>query len=164
MPLPDRPHAHVRASDDDRERVATALRDSYSEGRLTMDEFQDRLERAYAARTHGELTILTADLPVRVTYPPPPVPAMEVSREVYWRRFREIAIRYAVWCIFLISIWVVTGAHASFWPIWPIIVFGFIAATRILGIEQRERRRMVRAARRQQRQEERMRRRGGPLV
>lgn len=53
----------IRASDSDRERVVTALREAYTEGRLTLDEFEERTSTAYAARTWGELRALTDDLP-----------------------------------------------------------------------------------------------------
>ncbi|MEU6117965.1 DUF1707 domain-containing protein [Streptomyces sp. NPDC047117] len=54
----------LRASDADRDRVAEILRDALAEGRLRMEEFDERLEAAYEARTYGELEPLTADLPV----------------------------------------------------------------------------------------------------
>ncbi|MFI9027414.1 DUF1707 domain-containing protein [Streptomyces sp. NPDC053560] len=54
----------LRASDADRDRVAEILRDALAEGRLRMEEFDERLEAAYQARTYGELEPLTADLPV----------------------------------------------------------------------------------------------------
>ncbi|WP_431044205.1 DUF1707 SHOCT-like domain-containing protein [Streptomyces sp. P1-3] len=66
--LPD-----LRASDAERERVADALRDAVAEGRLTMEEFEERLDAAYRARTHGELAPLVRDLPAsgRVAVPEP---------------------------------------------------------------------------------------------
>jgi hypothetical protein len=39
------------------------LRAGFAEGRLTQDELDDRVARAYAARTYGQLWTLTADLP-----------------------------------------------------------------------------------------------------
>ncbi|MDT0435862.1 MULTISPECIES: DUF1707 domain-containing protein [Streptomyces] len=63
----------LRASDADRDRVAEILRDALAEGRLDMEEFEERLEAAYRARTYGELTPLTRDLPVPGV-PVPPVP------------------------------------------------------------------------------------------
>jgi hypothetical protein len=57
------PAPGLRASDADRERVATALRRHHLDGRLDTDELQDRLGRCYAARTAGELAALTGDLP-----------------------------------------------------------------------------------------------------
>ncbi|MFI1353358.1 DUF1707 domain-containing protein [Streptomyces sp. NPDC020898] len=53
----------LRASDADRERVAEVLRDALAEGRLDMTEFEERLDATYQARTYGELTPITRDLP-----------------------------------------------------------------------------------------------------
>jgi hypothetical protein len=53
----------IRASDNDRERVVAALRVAYTEGRLTLDEFEERTSAAYASRTWGDLRELTGDLP-----------------------------------------------------------------------------------------------------
>jgi hypothetical protein len=53
----------IRASDADRERTAALLREHHAEGRLTPEEFNDRLDRVFAARTIGELDALLADLP-----------------------------------------------------------------------------------------------------
>ena len=53
----------LRASDADRERVAEVLRDALAEGRLDMEEFEERLDATYKARTYGELAPITRDLP-----------------------------------------------------------------------------------------------------
>ncbi|WP_103532493.1 DUF1707 domain-containing protein [Streptomyces sp. SM11] len=53
----------MRASDAERERIAELLREAVAEGRLDMDEFDQRLETTYKARTHGELEPLVQDLP-----------------------------------------------------------------------------------------------------
>lgn len=60
----------MRASDSERERVAERLREAVAEGRLDMEEFGQRLEAAYSARTHGELTPLVRDLPAAGTVVP----------------------------------------------------------------------------------------------
>ncbi len=52
----------LRASDADRERVVAVLAEAASDGRLTLDEHAQRVHRAYAARTLGELARLTEDL------------------------------------------------------------------------------------------------------
>lgn len=59
----------LKASDADRERVVTALRDASADGRLTPDELGERLEAALFARTHGELAAITADLGWPSGYP-----------------------------------------------------------------------------------------------
>ncbi len=51
------------ASHADRERAVDVLRAGYAEGRLGQPEFDDRVARAYTARTLGELSLLVADLP-----------------------------------------------------------------------------------------------------
>ncbi|WP_089300329.1 DUF1707 SHOCT-like domain-containing protein [Haloechinothrix alba] len=54
---------YLRASDADRERVVRHLQTAFSEGRLTMVEFETRVESAYAARTFADLEPLAVDLP-----------------------------------------------------------------------------------------------------
>ncbi|MBF6215634.1 DUF1707 domain-containing protein [Nocardia puris] len=55
--------ADIRAADADRERVASALASHTGAGRLTLDEFSERVAAAYRARTMGELSVITSDLP-----------------------------------------------------------------------------------------------------
>jgi hypothetical protein len=55
----------IRASDVDREAVVTTLREAYTAGRLTLDEFDERMTAAYAGKTWGDLRALTADLPIQ---------------------------------------------------------------------------------------------------
>jgi hypothetical protein len=55
----------IRASDADRDVVVDALREAYTEGRLTADEFDERMSAAYVSRTWGQLRELTVDLPVQ---------------------------------------------------------------------------------------------------
>ena len=54
----------IRAADADRDRVVEVLNAAYGEGRLSKDEYDDRVGAALAARTYGDLDQLTADLPV----------------------------------------------------------------------------------------------------
>jgi hypothetical protein len=83
---PDPGQDLIRISDADRFRVAEVLREAAGEGRLDLDELDQRLEAAYAAKTYADLVPLTADLPVtgaaqppvpRPAGPPVPVPAHE---------------------------------------------------------------------------------------
>ena len=75
----DRPDpARFRISDEDRHQVAEVLRQAAGEGRIDLEELDERLEATYRAKTYGELVPITADLPVRTTgslpAPPPSVP------------------------------------------------------------------------------------------
>jgi Domain of unknown function (DUF1707)/Cell wall-active antibiotics response 4TMS YvqF len=93
----------MRASDEDRRRVVDGLREHLVAGRLTLDEFSERVDRAHAARTVGELEAVTGDLP-----PAPPSPAQtrkpkrwtvavmgELARRSRWR-VAEHAVAIAV--------------------------------------------------------------------
>ena len=77
--MTDRP---IRASDNERESVVDVLRDAYTEGRLTLEEFEERTSAAYASKTWTDLRELTGDLPVEPVlgadlpqWRPYPVPA-----------------------------------------------------------------------------------------
>jgi hypothetical protein len=59
----------LRASDADRERVVALLTQAAGDGRLTLGEHAERAERAYAARTLGELSVLTTDLAAPAAQP-----------------------------------------------------------------------------------------------
>ena len=69
----NRPHdpSSMRISDADRQRVADVLRDAAGEGRLDLDELEERLELAFAAKTYGELVPITLDLQSSGPVPPP---------------------------------------------------------------------------------------------
>ena len=54
----------LRISDDDRHKVAEVLRQAAGEGRIDLEELDERLEATYAAKTYGELVPITADLPM----------------------------------------------------------------------------------------------------
>ncbi|WP_175408549.1 DUF1707 domain-containing protein [Streptomyces sp. TRM64462] len=72
----------MRASDTEREQIAERLREAVAEGRLDMTEFEERLDAAYKARTHGELEPLVRDLPV--TAPAPGLASRTEPGSVVW--------------------------------------------------------------------------------
>ncbi|MFF8955808.1 DUF1707 domain-containing protein [Streptomyces sp. NPDC014894] len=87
----------MRASDTDRERIAERLREAVAEGRLTMEEFEERLDVAYRARTQSELLPLVRDLPAEGV-----VPGADSSRltgSTRWRVGARAASRkgFAFW-------------------------------------------------------------------
>jgi hypothetical protein len=106
----------VRVSDDDRQRVVEALRTHTAEGRLTLDEFAERVGEAWAARTHGDLRSVLRELPVPA--PPPPPAARE--RERYARPRSGGA---PVWL--LVAALVVVGSVLMSHFAWWLIPIGF---------------------------------------
>jgi len=113
----------IRASDAERERVATELREHAAEGRLDVDELDERLQQAYTARTRGDLERLTCDLPAAPAPQPPP----PTVRERGWG-LAERAGSYVGVMVILIDIWEVSGAgYPRF--IWPAIGWGLALVT-----------------------------------
>lgn len=138
--------AGLRAGDSDRDRVAATLATAFAEGRLTRDEYEQRVAAAHRAVTFGDLAPLTADLPGTVTptatpapaapvasAPPAPVPAPAVTAPDARRR-KGLAAAWATWAgvsLLMVVIWlgsVVTRGEdrdiPSFWPIWVIGPWG----------------------------------------
>jgi uncharacterized RDD family membrane protein YckC len=76
------PRERMRASDTDRERAVAFLHDAATEGRLSAEELDDRITRAFAATTYGELDLLVGDLPM-----PVPITAARPARADWWPRF-----------------------------------------------------------------------------
>jgi Domain of unknown function (DUF1707)/Cell wall-active antibiotics response 4TMS YvqF len=84
MDRPDPPP--VLASDAERHDAVVALRDAAVEGRLTLDEFSERVERAELARTADDLTAVLAGLPAQ---PPGAADAPSRHRAVFSRLQRS---------------------------------------------------------------------------
>lgn len=69
----------LRIGDAERDAAAERLRESFAQGRLTMDEFNERLSTALAATTQSQLSQLTRDLP-HTSVPSPPLPQPQSAR------------------------------------------------------------------------------------
>jgi hypothetical protein len=110
----------------DRERTAGVLRAAYTEGRLTQDELDERVGRAYAARTYGDLWSLTADLPAGpLPYPsagpyPHAAPAVPPAAEpdTSWHSAAALVITALVIFTLAALVTAIATAHAQ-----PIIHF-----------------------------------------
>jgi len=63
--------ARLRISDEERHQVAEVLRQAAGEGRIDLDELDERLEATFAAKTYADLVPITADLPAIGTKPMP---------------------------------------------------------------------------------------------
>ncbi|MGN9786761.1 DUF1707 SHOCT-like domain-containing protein [Nonomuraea sp. ZG12] len=123
----------MRASDVDRDKVAAVLREHTAEGRITMDEFNERLEQLYKSKTYGELARLTADLPdvdLRNNRPakitPQPVAkqaGMHPGMRAAWSAWAGAsAINWAIWLIISLT----AGDFVYPWPLWVMGPWGAI--------------------------------------
>jgi hypothetical protein len=145
------PEPHLRAADADRAAVAEALGRHMSAGRLTVAEYDERLARAYAARTYGELAEVTADLPApEPVAPPAPASAPQPVAGpagcgggwgAGWGPWGASGMR-AAWgswlttAVIVIGIWAITSMAAGaiyFWPMWVIGPWGIVLLARTLG-------------------------------
>jgi hypothetical protein len=126
------PEPHLRAADTDRAAVATVLGEHMAAGRLTVDEYDERLARAYAAKTYGELAELTADLPTTRPHVPAPRPAGSHPAPVCapggdpqssWRAWLTTSL-------IVMTIWAATSLASwelhYFWPVWVIGPWGAV--------------------------------------
>jgi len=117
----------TRASDAERERCATLLREAFAEGRLELHELEGRLDRARAARTRRDLRGLVADLP--------PDHVARAGRAL--SRLDRLALR-AHATVFggvssgLTGLWVAFG-QGDFWPAWFVAPAAAVLATHAGG-------------------------------
>jgi hypothetical protein len=101
-------------SDAERERAVDRLREAAGEGRLTTEEFSERIDRAYAARTHGDLDDALSGLPK------PAVPRRRRTKE----RLQRLVLWFVPVNVICIAVWALTGAEAHFWPKWVLLGTG----------------------------------------
>jgi hypothetical protein len=134
------PEPHLRAADADRTAVATVLGQHMTAGRLTVDEYDERLARAYAAKTYGELDQLTADLPATRPHPRASRPASAPPAQVGAPGSRGDAhSSWRAWLttsLIVVTVWLATSLAAwelhYFWPIWVIGPWGAVLLAQTL--------------------------------
>ncbi|WP_063049258.1 DUF1707 domain-containing protein [Nocardia arthritidis] len=107
---------HVRASDADREKIVDRLRQAMNEGRLSLPEFDERLQQVYAAKTYGELTPLLSDLPAQRESQHARAPGVPQWITIMWTPW----VFVNVLCV---AIYLATGA-GYFWPFWVAVPWG----------------------------------------
>jgi hypothetical protein len=138
----------MRAADADRQETAERLRLALEEGRLDLHEYDERLQRAYAAKTYAELGAVLADLPgpapaqrsAVVPHQPAPPPAAATGSavappasgrgawllDVWLPWLRVAAIVNVIWLLSSI------GSHhvGYYWPAWVLGPWGALLVLR----------------------------------
>ncbi len=127
----------MRASDAERQDVVERLRAALGDGRLKMDEYVERMGRAYEAVTHGDLVPLCRDLPETTTPAPArpapapvpspaPVPApVPDHRSMFARQPAVLKVLWTIWLVAVsvnVVVWGLVSAttvHLLYpWPLW----------------------------------------------
>jgi hypothetical protein len=121
-------NGRIRTSDPEREKIAEILRAAMTEGRLTLEEGEERLAAAYAATYREDLAPLTADLPGGGRHALADTPG---AKDFARRHIRRHAGKFVLIAAALIGLWALTGA-AFFWPAIPLafLFFGLLARIR----------------------------------
>ena len=130
MPGPHR----IRASDAEREQYTQILRAAMTEGRLSLEDGEERLAGAYAAVHRDELDPLTDDLPDGGRRALAETPEARLATR---RGLRRHASFIASIALILSGLWVLSGAH-FFWPAIPL-------AFLVMGLMRHARRRRYEA-------------------
>lgn len=139
----------MRAADADREVTAERLRVALEEGRLNLHEYDERLARAYGAKTYAELDEVVADLPgpapaqraaVAPAPPPPPPVAGNGGPVVGTARGRLLGL-WTPWLRvagILVPIWLLVSIGsrdvANFWPAWVLGPWGALLVMQSVGL------------------------------
>ena len=142
---------HIRASDDDRDKAASLLREHHAAGRLDAEEFDERLDKALSAKTMGDLDALLADLPHIDLYRLPghglsrgggPAGSSPLAAAMAGPPARSHGRLSAAWgaawgswltvSAVLIAIWVLSGAGYP-WFAWIVGPWGIVMAGRWLS-------------------------------
>ncbi len=118
----------MRTSDTEREQIATILRAAMTEGRLDLEEGEERLAKAYAAKFRDELGPLTADLPFGGRQALADTPEARIATRRGLRRHASIVLSIGM---ILTGLWILSGAQ-FFWPAIPLafLVIGFMKHAR----------------------------------
>lgn len=130
------PRQGVRASDAEREKTVSLLNQHHVDGRLTAEEFSDRVEAALAARTRSELDVLLTDLPSPIERAPAGQAPVMAGGGPGWRPSRP-----AIVAMTLLGVALLVGVVASwvrgpgppffffpFFPLFPLLFWGFVVA------------------------------------
>jgi hypothetical protein len=136
IPLPE-DRGELRLSDADRDVASEFLRRHFAEGRLTLDEMEDRLAVVYSAKTGADLAGIFDDLPAETAVEPATSSGPPVRPRPPSRALADQLRVYLLVNALMVAIWLMSGG-GYFWPIWVIVPWGFAMAVKVTGSRRRE--------------------------
>lgn len=99
---------HLRIADADRDRAAAELGEHYAVGRLSREEYDERLDAIWTARTRADLDLVFHDLPAQA----PPAPAPLVRHPRPRGRFLPVLLVVLLVAVLVEPFWLVVAAGA----------------------------------------------------
>ncbi|WP_232050497.1 DUF1707 domain-containing protein [Actinoplanes sp. OR16] len=138
----------MRAGDADRQKVADQLKAALDEGRLDLGEYDERIQKAYGARTYGDLDPLLIDLPGTIPVQKSQIQPAQAAHPVapgtaeHGRNGVKPAISLFLLCTIIWGITSLASGEAYyFWPVWVLIPVAFAILARLgRGDKRREER------------------------
>lgn len=115
----------LRVGDAERQQAVSALGEHYAAGRLEQDEYDTRVQAAYAARTRVDLRGLFGDLPAPLPFAPSPAPGFQAGRVARDRRRPALA---GVPLFPILLVLAIVASATLRLPIFPLVLvlwFGF---------------------------------------
>jgi uncharacterized protein DUF1707/2TM domain-containing protein len=106
---------HLRCTDAERAHAVDVAKRACADGRITLDDFGQRVDAIWASATYGELRAVLSDIPAELTTSPVGSPPPKWVRA--WRP-------YIVVMVGLVAIWLLSTPGGYFWPIWPALGWG----------------------------------------
>ncbi|MEH6795251.1 MAG: DUF1707 domain-containing protein [Rhodococcus sp. (in: high G+C Gram-positive bacteria)] len=128
----------LRVSNDEREVVVDTLGLAMGEGRLTLVEYEQRLDAVWASRTRGDLAEVVRDLPAAEKST-----ATDVSQTTSeWREYLDewrwwfggAVIMNGIWAVQ----WISDGEPTNYWPLWPLGIWGAILIAMVFMPEDKK--------------------------
>lgn len=149
IPLEAQPVRHRRATDPgqrvgdrERERTVDRLGQAFSQGYLSMTEYDSRVQQAVAADTAGTLDRLLADLPIaRIDRRDPRRQARRLTAARWGVQLHLAA--YLAMCLIVLTVWLAVAVNTGawyFWPVWPIMGAGIGLVSHAIPIRLHARR------------------------
>ncbi|WP_032401881.1 DUF1707 SHOCT-like domain-containing protein [Rhodococcoides fascians] len=121
----------LRVSNDEREVVVNTLGVAMGEGRLTLVEYEQRLDAVWASRTRGDLAEVVRDLPDAEKSKAHESKARDVAHTTSkWREYLDewrwwfggAVVMNGIWAVQ----WISDGEPTAYWPLWPLGIWGII--------------------------------------
>jgi Domain of unknown function (DUF1707) len=118
--------SNLRIGDSERNDAVTALGEHYLAGRLTKEEYDDRTDAVWAARTQSDLKPLFVDLPKPATVIPPKTSSSRPKQQVFTPASRRRRPHITRFVLIFVALLVFTPLHMPWWA-WLLLLWAWMS-------------------------------------